>query len=153
MDIEFTRHTLLNLHDLLVNNLLPDPLSAGRLRMIPVGIAGSTYLPLDDPHRIKAHFHVTLRKLAQIDNSFGQAFMALLFLPYLQPFDDVNKRVSRMAANIPFIKKNLILISFIEVPEDAYSKALVGFYECGDASMMRGLRFSLYMRATMQDID
>lgn len=29
-------------------------------------------------------------------------------LPYLQPFDDVNKRVSRLAANIPFIKSNLL---------------------------------------------
>ena len=147
IDIDFTRHTVLNLHALLANNLLPDPMSAGRLRMIPVGIAGSTYLPLDDPHRIEAYFHVTLKKLAKIENPFEQAFIALLFLPYLQPFDDVNKRVSRMAANIPFIKKNLIPISFIEVPEDAYSKALVGFYECGDASMMRELFVWAYERS------
>lgn len=146
-DIGFTRHTLLNLHALLANNLLPDPMSAGRLRMIPVGISGSTYLPLDDPHRIEAYFELTLRKITNIENPFEQAFMALLFLPYLQPFDDVNKRVSRMAANIPFIKKNLIPISFIEVPEDAYSKALLGFYECGDASMMKDLFIWAYGRS------
>lgn len=146
-DLGFTRHTILNLHALLANNLLPEPMSAGRLRMIPVGISGSTYLPLDDPHRIDAYFHLTLRKLAEIDNPFEQAFMTLLFLPYLQPFDDVNKRVSRMAANIPFIKKNLIPISFIEVPEDAYSNALVGFYECGDPSMMKDLFIWAYRRS------
>lgn len=146
-DVGFTRHTLLNLHGLLANNLLPDPMSVGRLRMIPVGISGSTYFPLDDPHRIEAYFQLTLRKIEEIENPFEQAFMTLLFLPYLQPFDDVNKRVSRMAANIPFIKKNLIPISFIEVPEDAYSKALVGFYERDDASMMKDLFIWAYGRS------
>jgi len=46
VDIDFPRHTLLNLHALLANNLLPDPMSAGRLRTIPVGITGFTYLQL-----------------------------------------------------------------------------------------------------------
>ena len=31
----------------------------------------------------------------------------MVHLPYLQPFDDVNKRVSRLAANIPFAHHNL----------------------------------------------
>ena len=146
-EIDFNRHTMLNLHALLANNLLPDPVSAGRLRFIPVGISGSTYLPLDDPHRIEAYFDLTFRKISEIENPFEQAFMVLLFLPYLQPFDDVNKRVSRMAANIPFIKKNLIPISFIEVPTDSYAKALLGFYECGDASMMKDLFIWAYRRS------
>ena len=146
-ETDFTRHTLLNLHALLANNLLPDPMSAGRLRMIPVGITGSTYVPLDDPHRIEAYFELTMRKLREIENPFEQAFVALLFLPYLQAFDDVNKRVSRMAANIPFIKNNLIPISFIDVPEGSYAKALLGFYECGDASMMKALFLWAYARS------
>jgi hypothetical protein len=37
-------------------------------------------------------------------------------LPYLQPFDDVNKRVSRLAANIQLIKRNLAPLSFTDVP-------------------------------------
>ena len=146
-EIEFNRHTILNLHGILANNLLPDPMSAGRIRVIPVGISGSTYFPLDDPHPIEAYFDLTLRKISEIDNPFEQAFMVLLFLPYLQPFDDLNKRVSRMAANIPFIKKNLIPISFIEVPTDSYTKALLGFYECGDASMMKDLFIWAYGRS------
>lgn len=40
-------------------------------------------------------------------------------LPYLQPFEDVNKRVSRLAANIPFIRHNLCPLSFIDVPQQA----------------------------------
>lgn len=40
-------------------------------------------------------------------------------LPCLQPFEDVNKRVSRLAANIPFIRHNLCPLSFIDVPQQA----------------------------------
>ena len=42
------------------------------------------------------------------------------YLPYLEPFEDVNKRVSRLAANIPFIRHNLCPLSFIDVPKQAY---------------------------------
>jgi Fic family protein len=40
-----------------------------------------------------------LEKASQIQNPFEQAFFVLVQLPYHQPFDDVNKRVSRLAAN------------------------------------------------------
>ena len=49
-------------------------------------------------------------------------------LPYLQAFDDVNKRVSRLAANIPFIRENLSPLSFVDVPETAYIDGLLGIY-------------------------
>lgn len=35
----------------------------------------------------------------------------MVHLPYLQSFEDVNKRVTRMAANIPFIRGNLSPLS------------------------------------------
>ena len=41
-DTGFDRRTVSNLHALLANELLPDPLSPGRLRRMPVGIGGST---------------------------------------------------------------------------------------------------------------
>jgi Fic family protein len=31
----------------------------------------------------------------------------MVYLPYQQPFEDVNKRVARLAANIPLIRHNL----------------------------------------------
>jgi len=39
----------------------------------------------------------------------------------LKPFDDVNKRVSRLGANIPFIKNNLSPLSFTDVPRSTYT--------------------------------
>jgi len=38
----------------------------------------------------------------------------------------VNKRVSRLAANIPFIKGNLSPLSFVDVPRQTYTEAVLG---------------------------
>lgn len=50
-------------------------------------------------------------------------------LPYLQPFEDVNKRVSRLAANIPLIKQKLAPLSFVDVPRNEYIEGTLGVYE------------------------
>jgi Fic family protein len=68
---------------------------------------------------------------------FEQAFFVTLHLPYLQPFEDVNKRVSRLAANIPFIHHNLCPLSFMDVPEDLYINGLRGVYELNRIELMR----------------
>jgi Fic/DOC family len=44
-------------------------------------------------------FREILEKANQIEDPFEQSFFALVHLPYIEPFDDVNKRVSRLAAN------------------------------------------------------
>jgi hypothetical protein len=44
-EIGFNRYTILNLHAMLANNLLPDPTAAGRLRHIAVGIERSASIP------------------------------------------------------------------------------------------------------------
>lgn len=40
----------------------------------------------------------------------------IVHLPWLQPFEDVNERVSRLAANIPFIQNYLAPLVFVDVP-------------------------------------
>lgn len=60
---------------------------------------------------------------AEIRDPFEQSFFLMVHVPYLQPFEDVNKRVSRLAANIPFIQHNLSPLSFIEVGKGTTSKA------------------------------
>ena len=143
----FDRRTVLNLHALLANDLLPDPLSAGRLRRIPVAIGGSTYAPPDAPQTIESDFDALLATLRAIDDPFEQSFFALVQLPYLQPFDDVNKRVSRLAANIPMIRRNLVPISFVDVPVDLYAKAMLGVYELNDHALLRDLFLWAYERS------
>jgi hypothetical protein len=128
-EIGFNRYTILNLHTLLANNLLADPTAEGRLRHIPVGIWRSKFHPLEVPQLIEESFDLILATAAAIADPFEQAFFVMVQLPYLQPFDDVNKRVSRLAANIPFIKGNLSPLSFAEVPRQIYTEAVLGIYE------------------------
>lgn len=83
---------ILNLHALLSNNLLPDPAAPGRLREFSVGITNSVFTPLAIPQLISEFFDLILKKANLIENPFEQAFFVSVHLPYLQPFDDVNKR-------------------------------------------------------------
>lgn len=60
-----------------------------------------------------------LASAAAIRDPFEQSLFVMVQLPDLQPFEDVNKRVSRLAANIPLITRNLSPISFVDVPHDS----------------------------------
>jgi len=50
-----------------------------------------------------------------------------------------NKRVSRLAANIPLLKANLAPLSFVDVPREAYAEAVLGVYERNRIDLMKGL--------------
>ena len=106
-EIGFNRYTLLNLHAMLSDNLLADPASCGALRQMPVFIGQSNFKPADMPQQIQAWFDLFLSKAQAIDNPFEQALFTLVHLPYLQPFEDVNKRTARLAANIGLFTNNL----------------------------------------------
>jgi len=71
-------------------------------------------------------------------------------LPYLQPFDDVNKRVSRLAANIPFIRHNLSPLSFTEVPRGHYIDAVLGVYELNQVDLLKDVFLWAYRRSAEQ---
>lgn len=141
------RRTILNLHALLAEDLLPDPAAPGRLRTIPVGIEASAYRPLDIPAQVEETCDRLLATARQIDDPFEQALFCLVQLPYLQAFDDVNKRVSRLAANIPLIKHNLSPLSFNDVPRDYYTDAILLIYEQHDVRLMKKLFLWAYERS------
>jgi len=145
-EIGFNRHTLLNLHALLSHGLL-DPRQSGALRQRGAAIAGSTYLPLQIPAVIEECFMDLLAKAEAISDPFEQSFFAAIQLPYLQPFADVNKRVSRLAANIPFIKQNLSPVSFIDVPEQLYIEAMLSVYEMNKTELARDMFVWAYERS------
>ena len=149
-DIGFDRYTILNVHALLAQDLLADPAAAGRLRHISVGTGGSVFHPLDVPQQIDEGFNRLLRTAAAIQDPFEKAFFVMVQLPYLQPFDDVNKRVSRLAANIPFIQKNLTPLSFTEVPAQTYVEALLGVYELQDVALCKEVYVWAYERSALR---
>ncbi|MFA0520617.1 Fic family protein, partial [Vibrio sp. 10N.222.55.E8] len=89
-----------------------------------------------------------LNKANQILDPFEQSFFIMVHLPYLQPFADINKRTSRLAANIPLLKANVCPLTFLDVPEKAYSKAVLGIYEMNRIDLLRDLYLWAYERST-----
>ena len=146
-ELGFNRYTICNLHPILANNLLPDEQAAGRLRRIPVGVEGSVFHPLEVPQLIEEYFARILANANAIRDPFEQSFFSMVHLPYLQPFDDVNKHVSRLSANIPLIKANLSPLSFVDVPQSLYTRALLAVYELGDTSLLREVFLWAYTRS------
>ena len=151
-DVGFNRYTILNLHALLANNLLPDPDAAGRLRRIQVEIGGSVFHPLAVPQLIDECFDQVLATASAIADPFEQAFFALVHLPCLQPFEDVNKRVSRLSANISLIKGNLSPLSFEDVPRDLYTEAVLGVYELKRVELLRDVFLWAYRRSAARHV-
>ena len=146
-EVGFNRFTVLNLHALLSDNLLADPQACGRLRTISVGIGGAMYHPLEIPQLITECFDQILVIASEIEDPFEQAFFVMVHLPYLQPFQDVNKRVSRLAANIPLIRRNLCPLSFLDVPNRAYIDGTVAIYEMNKTELLRDVFVWAYQRS------
>jgi len=146
-DVAFNRYTILNLHALLANNLLADADAPGRLRRMAVGISGSVFHPLEVPQLIEECFDQILATATAIKDPFEQAFFVMVQFPYLQPFDDVNKRVSRLSANIPLIRRNLVPLSFMDVPPQTYTEAMLGVYELNRVELLKDVFIWGYERS------
>jgi hypothetical protein len=138
------------LHALLSDGLMQDPLACGRVRSRIVGIGGSVYHPLAVSQQLEELLGIVLGMAAEVQDPFEQAFFLMVHLPYLQPFEDVNKRVSRLAANIPFIARNLCPLSFIDVPPQAYIDGMLGVYELNRVELLRDVFAWAYERSCQQ---
>ena len=145
--IGFNAFTFQNLHAVLSQNLMRDEDACGRLRRRPVEISGTVFHPLAMPQVLEDCFYLLLKKADAIADPFEQAFFLMVQLPYLQPFEDVNKRVSRIGANIPLIKHNLCPLSFIDVPERAYVEGTLGVYEFTQIELLRDVFVWAYERS------
>jgi len=144
-DISVTTMDVLGIHALLADGLLIDPAMAGRLRRIPVGIRESSYRPLDDAHMIEEEFRILIDKASAITDPFEQSFFLLVHIPYLQAFADVNKRTSRIVANIPLLKSGFAPLSFTTMDDEAYIDGLIGVYELNNVSLLRQIYVDAYL--------
>ena len=70
-----------------------------------------------------------------IKNPLETGFFLWVNLAYLQPFEAGNKRVSRLAANVPLMLYNQAPLSFLDVDREDYALAMMGVYESCDVSM------------------
>lgn len=149
-DIELNSLSIRNLHHLLAQDLLANPEACGNIRTLEVDIGQSSYKPLSNPHALKERFELILQKAKKVNDPFEQSFFLLVHLSYLQAFEDVNKRTSRLSCNIPFIKSNLCPLSFTDVARDDYTAALLAIYEINDTDPLLELFAWAYSRSCNQ---
>ena len=114
------------------------------LRAKAVGITGTNYRPLDNIYQIKEAVLKMFEEINQAADPWSKALIALLGIAYIQPFADGNKRTSRLLANACLIADGVCPLSFRSVDEASYKKAILLFYELGNASLMKKIFLEQY---------
>ena len=139
--------TVLAIHALLSENLLDDASEEGRLRTRPVDIGGSSYVPTAIPQVIAEAFQRIIDTLNAIPDPFEQALFSMVQVAYLQPFIDVNKRTSRLVANLCLIRANMCPLSFVGADEEEYVLGTLAVYENRRTELLRDFFLQAYQHS------
>lgn len=135
-EMGISRRDLFDLHALIADGLIAETRAIGTLRSRVVRFSDSRYLPPDNPHLLNEAFATFCSKASAIADPYEQAFFCMTFIPYLQPFQDGNKRTSRLAMNIPLLKHLLAPFSFTDLRKRDYMFGLLAFYERGQHAFL-----------------
>jgi len=135
-----TRKNLEELHTILVKNL-----SVGLgLRKKPVGVLGSIYRPLDTAYQITEAVDALGAAVSRVKTPYDKALVALLGIGYIQPFEDGNKRTSRLMANALLLAHGHAPLSYRSVDENEYREAMLAFYELNSAMPFKKIFIGQY---------
>lgn len=99
------------------------------LRKRPVGIVGTAYKPFDNVFQVKEAVENLCKLVNRVNEPFLKSLAAIAGISYIQPFEDGNKRSSRLIGNAILIANNYCPLSYRSVDEIEYKKALILFYE------------------------
>lgn len=124
-----------NIHAVLMKNLLVNDQAAGAIRTTLVNITGTVYIPAQVPQFLEEMLTQIMEKVRLVKNPVEAAFFLWVNLAYLQPFEDGNKRTSRLSANIPLMLYNCAPLSFLDVAPNDYAQAILGVYELLDVTL------------------
>lgn len=139
----------LTFHYLLADGLV-ETKYAGKVRDHGVRIALSSYVPLENQQKLRQYLKNICDKASMIRDPFEKSFFLLVHIAYLQAFIDVNKRTSRLMANIPLVKNNLVPLSFNDVDKDDYLSAMIAIYELNRTEPLAELYHYSYIRTCLQ---
>lgn len=135
-----TRVNLEELHTILVKDLSVE----FGLRKKPVGVLGSIYRPLDNGQQIIEAVETLGAAVTKMVNPYAKALMAILGLSYIQPFEDGNKRTSRLLANAILLAHDCAPLSYRSVDENDYREAILVFYELNSIMPFKKIFISQY---------
>jgi len=131
------------LHHILVAGLEID----SGLRSVPVGITGTSYRPLDNKFQIREAVDELLKLINDRPLPYEKSLLAQAFVPYIQPFEDGNKRTSRLLANALLIAQDCAPLSYRSVDENNYKEAILVFYELGNIFELKKIFIEQYLFA------
>lgn len=117
--------TLEELHRIITFNLGID----SGIRAKIVKISASNYQPLANPWQLKEALEDVLGVVNKLDNPIARALITLSAVPYLQAFEDGNKRLGRMLANAILIHSIGRGFSLRKVEAKDLALAYLSFYE------------------------
>ena len=116
-------------------------------RAKPVGVTGSIYRPLDNQHQIIEAVETLCRAVSRLKSPFDRSLLALLGTSYIQPFEDGNKRTSRLIGNAILLAHQCAPLSYRSVDENAYREAILTFYELNSLSSFKTIFTEQYIFA------
>ncbi len=146
-DVGITARDVRTLHAILSADLLRDPMMCGRIRTGPVLIKHSSYIPLSLAQDIERTLLDVMAKAVQITDPYEQSFFLLAHLPYLQPFEDCNKRTARVACNIPLLRAGVTPMSWMDISHDTFTDGLLGIYERCNPCLLAEVFADGYLRS------
>ncbi|NOY35519.1 MAG: Fic family protein [bacterium] len=123
-----------------IHYLLTKGLGISRsIRKSAVGITGTKYKPLDNQFKIREALEKTCRLINKEKDFFAKALLVSVMIAYIQPFEDGNKRTSRLTANAVLMAHGSCPLSYRSVDETEYKKAVILFYEQNNISYFKKL--------------
>jgi len=131
------------IHRMLVENL---GVSTG-IRKGTVGIVGTEYRPLDNVFQIKEALKKLIDVINKTKHPIEKALIAVMMIAYIQPFEDGNKRTSRIVGNALLLAHDYCPLSYRSVDEIEYKKAIILFYEQNNASYFKKLFIDQFKQA------
>lgn len=132
---ELNPKKLFELHNILTKELNIYPGIRKRL----VIISGSKYKPLDNSFQIEEALIKICHIINKASHPVAKAILASVLIAYLQAFEDGNKRSSRVTANAILLAYDYCPISYANLNEMEYKKAMVLFYEQNNLSYFKQL--------------
>ncbi|MBI2591835.1 MAG: Fic family protein [Candidatus Brennerbacteria bacterium] len=123
-----------------IHNILTMKLGIKRgLRSSVVGIVGTKYKPLDNIYQIQEAMEKMERTVNSESDPFAKAIIFMALIAYIQPFEDGNKRTSRLFGNAILMAQDYCPLSYRSVNEGEYKKAVILFYEQGNIAYFKKL--------------
>lgn len=132
-----------------VHELLTLDLGVSRgIRNGLVGIIGTKYKPLDNKYQINEALESLYKRINKMRNPYSKALTLLVGISYIQPFEDGNKRTSRLLCNAILLASKCAPLSYRSVDENNYRESILVFYEKNSLIPMKKIFIEQYLFST-----